>query len=301
MRRGDYHGLPTVVVESPFLRLEALAHAGPRLVRLSLAGSEENLLAETPSAGWETPRGVYHLYGGHRLWLAPDAPGRNDLPDDSGLTVEPLPDGLRLSRPPEAGGTIAKSMEVHLDRTRPALTLRHTLRNEGPLPVEVSAWAITQLPLGGVALVPLPTSPADSASITPNRSLALWPYTRWDDARVHIHDDCILVEAALSPQRLKIGCLNTHGWIAYQRGRTILVKRFTADRAARYPDFGCNVEVYLDERHLELETLGPLHSIAPQASLEHIERWEIGSRLEELVGDTPCLRAVRQRSALTLA
>lgn len=293
MRQADFHGLPTVIAESPFLRLEALAHAGPRLVRLSLARSSDNLLAETPAAGWETPRGFYRLYGGHRLWAAPDAPGRNDLPDDSGVRAELLEDGLRLSRPPEAGSTIAKSIEVHLDPTRPALTLRHVLRNDGPSPLEVSPWAITQLPLGGLVFLPQPTSPADPSGINPNRSLALWPYTHWDDPRLHIGDDCILVRAALAPQRLKIGCLNTHGWIAYQRDQTLFVKRFAVDATARYPDLGSNVEVYLDEHHVELETLGPLQTLETHASLQHVEGWELNLGLDRLPGSVNCAQASR--------
>ena len=55
--------------------------AGPRIVRLGLAGSDRNLLAETPDLGWETPHGRYELFGGHRLWFAPEDPDRVAVPD----------------------------------------------------------------------------------------------------------------------------------------------------------------------------------------------------------------------------
>ncbi len=211
MKHGDYYRLPTVVIQTPYLWVETLALAGPRLVRLSLTGSTQNLLGETPTAAWETPRGFYHLYGGHRLGVAPDVPGCNDLPDDVGATVEPLEDGLRISRPPEVGSTVAKSLDIRLDAERPALTLRQCLRNDSPTPIDLPPWAITQLPLGGMAFLPQPTSPFDPEGFNPHRSLVLWPHAHWDDARLHIHDDCIFVRATPSSRRLKIGCLDTHG------------------------------------------------------------------------------------------
>ena len=50
-----------------------------------LAGTRTNLLAETPGLGWETPHGRYELFGGHRLWFAPEDPDRVAVPDDAGL------------------------------------------------------------------------------------------------------------------------------------------------------------------------------------------------------------------------
>ena len=38
---GDFYGLPTRIISGQHLRLEFLAEAGPRIVRLSLGGSDE--------------------------------------------------------------------------------------------------------------------------------------------------------------------------------------------------------------------------------------------------------------------
>ena len=73
---GEYHGRPTRRLDGDRLWVEVLATAGPRIVRLGLAGSGDNLLAETPDIGWETPTGRYELFGGHRLWFAPEDPDR---------------------------------------------------------------------------------------------------------------------------------------------------------------------------------------------------------------------------------
>ncbi len=43
--------------------------------------------------------------------------------------------------------------------------------------------------------------------------------------------------------------------------------------AAEYPDRGCSFETYTDGQILELESLGPLATLQPGASVEHVERW----------------------------
>ena len=65
---SDFHGLPTRNVENGHLRVEFLAEAGPRIVRLFLAGSDENQLVELPNLAWETLLGDFCVRGGHRLW-----------------------------------------------------------------------------------------------------------------------------------------------------------------------------------------------------------------------------------------
>ena len=40
-----------------------------------------------------------------------------------------------------------------------------------------------------------------------------------------------------------------------------------------YPDFGCSFETFTNADFLELETLGPLATLAPGESLTHTERW----------------------------
>jgi hypothetical protein len=45
---GDDHGLPTRILQYAQVRLEFLAEAAPRIVRLASADSPDNLLAEVP-------------------------------------------------------------------------------------------------------------------------------------------------------------------------------------------------------------------------------------------------------------
>ena len=57
------------------------------------------------------------------------------------------------------------------------------------------------------------------------------------------------------------GIFNPFGWGAYFRRGHRFIKKAKVEKNARYPDFGCNFEVYTDTHSLELETLGPLRKL----------------------------------------
>jgi hypothetical protein len=276
----DFHGLPTRRIRSTHLQLDFLAQAGPRLVRLFVDGHAGNLLAEVPGVNWPTPYGEFRIYGGHRLWHAPEAFPRTNVPDNEGLTVEDLPDGVRLTQPVEAPTGIGKCMEVRLHPDRPALTITHHLTNEGIWPVECAPWAITQLPPGGLAILPQQVGPLDAHNLLPNRHLVLWPYARWSDARLMLGDDVIAVRAQPQLPPLKIGYLNRGGWIAYLRDGVLFVKRFEPRLDRPHVDFDANAEVYCNDVFIELETLGPLRRLDPGQRATHIETWEIHTGID---------------------
>jgi hypothetical protein len=273
----DYYGLPVHSIENQFLRLDFLAQAGPRLVRLIPAGSQVNLLAETPEQSWVTTAGEFHIWGGHRLWHSPEVHARTDIPDDSGVFIEDLPAGVRLSRPADASG-IAKVIEVHLEPARPALRLVHFLRNDGLWPVKIAPWAITQVPLGGQAVIPC--AAPEKEGLLPNRLFVFWPYSNLQDPRLHISDAHIRVDGVGMPDPFKIGLYNAHGWIGYAFGDFFLRKSFTPQGIASGPDFGCNTELWVRERFLEIETLGPLDWVAPGQTITHEETWDILPRTQ---------------------
>ncbi len=293
----DFYGLPTRVLDNGHLRLEYLAQAGPRIVRLfpKDASSQDNLLAELPAFSMNTPYGPYFIRGGHRLWHSPEAFPRSYLPDNEGLVVEKIGDGVRLTQPVEPASGIRKSIEIRLATGQAAVTLTHEIKNEGVWPIELAPWAITQLRLGGVAILPQQIGALDAAGLLPNRQVVLWPYTRWSDPRLQPGDDLVLIQAqpTRSEPPCKIGYLNRRGWVAYLIGSTLFVKQFAADADRAYPDFGCNAEVYCCDKFIEVESLGPLVTLEPGASTHHIETWE----LHQVGADTTTpggLRAVLQ-------
>jgi hypothetical protein len=270
---SDFHGLPVRSLENDHLRVDYLHDAGPRLVRLILAGSNDNLLAEVPDVQWPTPWGEYHLHGGHRLAIAPEALELSYVPDDRDQLVEDLPGGVRLLRPTETGSGVSKSIEIQLQPDRPALTLRHAVRNDRREPIEIAAWSITQLALGGIAAAPLRTASVVNHH-QPDRHWALWPYASWRDERLSVDDDYVWIKAQPVPQELKIGVL-AGGWLGYLRAGVFFLKRFDPHLELLHPDRNTNAQLYCNHRFIELESLAPLAVLEPGQSSVHVETWEI--------------------------
>jgi hypothetical protein len=276
----DFHGQPTGSLNNLYLQLDYLTQGGPRLVRCYLHAAsfpETNLFAEAPQVVVPTAYGDYRFWGGHRLWHAPEAMPRTYTPDDAGLEVTRLPDGVRLALPAHPAVGIWKSLEVHLLPDRPVLNLVHELRNDGAWPVEAAPWALTMLGLGGVVVFPQPPA---VESLLPNRSLVLWPYTRLHDPRLELDDDLILLHAEPAQPPAKLGYLNTHGWAGYLFKDVFLRKRFAVYPDRPHADRGCNVETYCNHQMVELETLGPLARLEPGRSVVHTETWEFYTGLE---------------------
>jgi hypothetical protein len=297
MKRGDFHGEETLELESEHLTIEVLADAGPRIVRTRLAGSSENILGEVPDIGWDTPWGRYRLRGGHRLWFTPENPPLTSAPDEGALTVTELPRGIRLERL-EPQSSLRKSMEIELATDRAALTIKHAIRNEGEAACLHSPWALTVLPLGGVAVLPQQRGPIGENELLPNRTLTLWPYSSVSDARLELGDELVLVHGRPAPVEFKIGYLNRAGWAGYLRGDLFFVKHFDPQAELEHPDLGSNVEVFCDARVLELETVAPLVRLQPGTATEHTERWEL-HRVGKVEHETVELSALRSELGLT--
>jgi hypothetical protein len=271
---GSFHGLPTIRLGNGSAWVEALACAGPRIVGLGVGEAGPNILAETPDVAWETPRGTYRLVGGHRLWLAPEDPAVSAAPDGDGLVAAVAADGsLRLTGAPEPGTGVVRSVEVRLEGARAALAVRHLVHNGGGRPLDVAPWAITQLPLGGLAIVPQP-APTPGHETQPNRLLVLWPYASVEDSRLALRDGYLAVDGVAGPD-LKVGCRTDEGWIAWVREGVALVRRFDASPGDPHTDLGVNAEVFVGARYLELEVLGPLRKLDPGETAILDERWEL--------------------------
>ena len=270
----DFHGHTTRHISSKSVQLDCLETAGPRIVRLSYKNSG-NLLAEVPEASVSTPHGEYRIFGGHRLWHAPEAMPRSYVPDGEGVTVSEIPTGVVLEGTTEKPTGIRKRIEVRLQPDEAQLTLIHTLMNDGSWEVELAAWAITMFRLGGTALLPIRAANAPTEGLLPDRHISFWPYTRLDDPRLCLRDGFILVRPAADLPPLKIGAFNPEGWIAYWLDGILFRKTFAVSPGRPHPDYGCNAEIYCDNRGIELESLGPLSKVPAGGQVQHTETWEL--------------------------
>lgn len=274
---SDFQGLPTRILNNGQLSLEFLAGAGPRIVRLSAFG-KDNMFAEIPTSV-STPYGNFFFRGGHRLWVAPESLPGTYIPDNDGVSVEELTDGVRLNGPIQVGTGITKVIEIHLSAEHTAVTLKHFLRNDSQGVLELAPWALTMFRLGGTVILPQPLANTDQKGLLNNRILALWPYTHINDPRLVLRDDFILIHAIPSPSPFKIGYYNPHGWMAYWLNGILFRKTFDISSGVAYPDSGCNTESFCNDGFVELESLGALVRLEAGGVVNLTETWELYSGL----------------------
>jgi hypothetical protein len=254
------------------IELVAPTAIGIRVIRFGFVGGE-NEFREIPDQVGKTGGRAWQIYGGHRLWHAPEANPRSYAPDNSPIQWALDGNTLLLTQPTEESTGIQKSVALTMDSEGTHVRVAHRLRNRGLWPVTLAPWSLSALEQGGRAVIPhYRRSP--SGSLLPNRALVLWPYSEMTDPRVTWGRRFILVTQ--DPGRrtaFKVGVTGFDGWTGYVRRGTLFLKRFTHQPAAVYADFGSSVEVYTNADFLELETLGPLGELKPGQTVEHVEDW----------------------------
>ena len=271
METVKYLGHDCVVLGNGVLKLVVTQSIGPRILFLGFTGGE-NLLAELPDFVTDCPgTGIFHFYGGHRLWHAPEEPSRTYLPDDSPVDVSMLDNGLKVTQRTEAKTGLQKSIEIQLTADSARVTLTHRITNHGIWEVTCAPWAITQFKTGGTAVFPQIRT---NTGVLPNRNLTLWPYTDMTNPNVHWGSNYILVQANMTSP-FKIGFPNPRGWQAYWLNGTLFVKHAAYQAQAEYYDYGSSSESYCNDKFIELETLAPIGMIPRGGTATHLETWDL--------------------------
>jgi len=142
--------------------------------------------------------------------------------------------------------------------------------------LELAPWALSVMAPGGVAILPLPERGSHPQDLLPSSSITLWPYTDLSDPRWTFGRHFVMLRqdaTCQTPQ--KIGSEVSVGWCAYARQGHLFVKRFQFQVGAQYPDRNCNVEIFTNQKMLELETLGPLVKLQPGETVTYAEDWNL--------------------------
>ena len=272
----SYRGWENCVrLSNGLVELVALTQVGPRLLRFAFLQGE-NVFGEFPDQLGLTGGDSWRIYGGHRLWHAPEVLERTYYADNEPVRYELFPDFLRLIQPVESTTGIEKVMEIRMPEGRAEVQVTHRLRNRGLWAVELAPWALSVMAPGGVAILPMPPRGSHDENLLPANTLTLWAYTDLSDPRFTLSGRYILLRQDSSlPGPQKIGGQIQAGWTAYARGGELFLKRFTYHPGRRYPDLGCSVELFTDSRMSEVETLGPLTRLEPGEAVEHVETWHL--------------------------
>lgn len=214
-------------------------------------------------------KGIWHIYGGHRLWKSPEYEDTY-YPDNAPVSVVERGDAVDFIAEAEVTTGLRKTLSVLMHDDGNA-TVTHTIENVSDKTTPpVAIWTLSVMDKGAVAEIPLST---EDTGLLPNRNLVLWSYTDIKDDRFTFENSLLKVTQKNRPDAFKIG-------LFAKNGVTIDIKdmRFSKDfdvKDGDFADYSCNVECYTCDKMLEIETLSPLRTLKPSEHIVHTENWRL--------------------------
>ena len=250
---------------------------GPRVLSYRTLPDGENLFKRYEEQLGGRDETEWKIRGGHRFWIAPEDAVRTYALDNEPVEHTVLGQdahAVTFRHTATAPYWLEKELTLTLAPKGPKLTVDHRVPNRSPEPVSLAPWGLTVMKPGGLEIIPQPPLGEHPRDLLPNRRMVIWAYTALDDPRWHFGKRLITLRQATNSLSTKLGLALAEGWAGYLHGRTFFFKTVTPTRAGEaYPDDGCNFETYSNHEMLEIETLGPLVTLAPGEFATHQERW----------------------------
>ncbi|MGF7144533.1 hypothetical protein HNQ56_002964 [Anaerotaenia torta] len=269
----EYNGWKDCVrISNDRIEVIAATQIGPRVLRFAFLGGN-NIFYEKAGQQGLTGGDEWRIYGGHRLWHGPQIGFRPNEPDNERISYELLKDGVVLTGNRETLSGMRKQLTIRIPSDGAEVEVLHEIRNQTVWPVELTAWALSVMAGGGLAI--WPNTKRDTGFL-PNQALVTWPYTNLEDSRLNICKDYIaLKQDSRVEDWFKAGTGNVEGWAAYLLEQTVFLKKYKHIMDANYSDMGSSFEIYTDLEIIELESLSPITKLKPGENLRHRESWRL--------------------------
>lgn len=287
----EYKGWPNCIkITNGSIDLIATTDVGPRIIYFGYSGLRNELFELEEDIG-KIGGDSYRLYGGHRLWHAPQDNVRTCERDNGPISWSEDGVKLYLSQPTEPWTMIKKDIEITMSLHADEVRILHRLTNQGAWESEFALWASTLLAPGGLEIVPL--SKRDT-NLAPNRTIALWTWTHMRDPKLYWGDKYVLIKQQnLSGKPrftgpinsdepwgcwtnpIKLGFNNEEGWAAYVNDGNMFVKKYQHITDAVYVDCNSSYETFCCDYTTEMETLSPFKKVKPGSFIEHTEVWQL--------------------------
>jgi hypothetical protein len=249
---------------------------GPRVIRYGFPGGQnmfkefKEQLGHSGEAGWQAR-------GGHRLWVGPEAVPMSYALDNVPVQVVLGADTIELTEPVEKDTGFQKTMRIRLAATGSDVEVVHRIKNTNDSARKIASWGLTMMAQGGTAVAGFPPRGTHPQMLLPTNPLVMWGYTNFSDPRWTLTEKYLVLRQdpkATTP--VKAGLWNKNTWEAYLLGSDLFIKSTPALAGPEaYPDMGCSLETFTNADFLEMETLGPLDSVAPGQTIGHTEHWTL--------------------------
>lgn len=302
LERVTYHSWPgSYRITNGIVEVIAVPRIGRIMVYRFLNG--ENVIWENPA--WrgklrsDAPKGVWANFGGDKVWPAPQTEwakrmGRRWPPDEAfdggDFSCETLPDGLLLISPVSPHYEARLIRELRLSPDTPRLMIKQRLEKRGPPMTNMIIWSVTQIRSPDLAVMPL-----NPRSRFPGGFKLLGGGDVEERYRYRSGD--LLLIRRHPRKATKVGADSPAGWLASFHGDVLFIQRSNFHPKAKYPDGGCNVEIYTNPdplKYVELELLSPIHRPKEGESFSFDISWQLYKLPNIPQNDVERVRIVRK-------
>lgn len=257
-------------LENDVLEIGVALDFGIRIVHLSCIGMENLYYVQPNDLSDNFTSGEWRVYGGHRLWMAPESTD-SYCPDNAPVSYELQDDGVMITQNPDPALLIRKRIRISFLEDG-GVVLDHSIENLSDKTITGASWGVNTLDGGGIANINF----NGERGFNPKRVVSLWGLTNLHDPRVKFCKDRVTAtHMADITDYFKIGLYVQPGEAILENKGQKMTINFQVPPMDACPDGGCNFELYLCSRFMELETLGVQTEIAPGKTAEHREIWHL--------------------------
>jgi hypothetical protein len=239
------------VLELDGMRFEVDPQAGGRVTSFSLGGFDVLAGADVDASSY-----------GSTFWTSPQSdwgwppPAEVDRFPYSLVSQE---DTLTLTGGPSLALGVRVTKQFSTDRARGAMVLKYTIHNHGKTPRRYAPWEVSRVHARGLTFFP-----SGQPSTGP---LAV---ERLESGTWFVHDPDVLNETGQ-----KAFSCGTQGLLAHAAGGVLYVKSFPQVPLELQAPGEAEIEVYANNRYVEVEVQGPYSVIDPGASVTWTVRWSL--------------------------
>ncbi|MBE7054764.1 MAG: hypothetical protein E7392_01460 [Ruminococcaceae bacterium] len=251
---------------------------GPRIIRYSFIDGDNVFYEDTDriikdERTKNTFFDTWYLYGGHRLWIAPENFPDTYYPDNFLIDYKVINNGAVFTAPVQKHNNCRIEISLILSPDTTDVKVMHTLTNCSDSDIKLSLWGVSVVDGGGIEIIPQPT---ENKIYSPNRKIVFWPASKLYDKRASWGDKYIKVQHRSDMcSSFKFGLNSEHGFALYLNKGDIFTKKFDIIKNGIYPDEGASYESYANGHYIEMESLSEYKVIPPQKSITHCEYWKL--------------------------
>lgn len=272
-------------IEFSTLKIIVTLDLGPRIVHFGI--DNKNLIFEDKnetitkdsSALFSVDDPLWRLYAGHRIWKSPEYDDTY-YPDNVKCDYEIVQDGIIIKSPIEKKNNIQKILDIKVI-TGNKIRILNKIVSFSEESKEIACWAITAFKAGGC--LSINTNDVPENQFLPNRNIVLWPYSSILDKRLRLGDEKIEILASKNKKYedvpFKMGVLiKDEPIVSYSLGKHIVTKKIndkTRINPIGFVDRDCNIEIYTNNKMIEIESLSSLYNLEKGDEIILEEEWEI--------------------------